>query len=141
MLQKTLVFVKPDGVARQLTGEIIHRFERKGLRIKGLKMLKMSENLAEQHYAIHKGKPFYEGLIDFITSGPIVAMVLEGPDAIDLCRSIIGATNPLKSTPGSIRGDYCSQTQQNLVHGSDSPENAEREISLFFHEEELISVS
>ncbi len=139
MSQRTLIFVKPDGVARRLSGEIMSRFERKGLRIIGLKMMKISRELAEKHYAVHKGKPFYNDLIDFITSGPIVAMVLEGPDAVDLSRILIGATNPLQSTPGSIRGDFCLQTQQNLVHGSDSTENAEREIALFFREEELIA--
>jgi len=137
MSERSLVFVKPDGVERQLTGEIISRFEKKGLKIIGIKMMRMSRELAEEHYAVHKGKPFYDGLIDFITSGPIVACVLEGPDAIELCRILIGATNPMKSVPGSIRGDFCLETQKNLVHGSDSPENAEREIALFFREEEL----
>ena len=131
-MERTLILVKPDAFARGLTGEIIARFERKGLKIVALKHMTVTEDLAKQHYAEHDGKPFFGELVEFITSGPIVAMVLEGEDAIKAARQVIGATNPLEAAPGSIRGDYAVQIGQNLVHGSDSPESAAREIEIFF---------
>jgi len=131
-VQRTLILVKPDAFARNLTGEIILRFERKGLTLVALRLLTMERELAERHYAEHDGKPFFGELVDFITSGPLVAMVLEGEEAIRAARQVIGATNPLEATTGSIRGDFAVQTGQNMVHGSDSPESAAREIGLFF---------
>jgi nucleoside-diphosphate kinase len=131
-MDRTLILVKPDAFERRLTGEIIARMERKGLRIASLKMTAVDEQLAKRHYAEHEGKPFFNDLVAFITSGPIVAMVLEGPNAIEAARQLIGATNGLEATPGSIRGDYAVETRRNLVHGSDSPESAEREIALYF---------
>ena len=131
-MDKTLILVKPDAFARNLTGEIIARFERKGLRIVALRHMTMDTQLAEQHYAEHDGKPFFGELVEFITSAPLVAMVLEGEQAITAARQVIGATNPLEAAPGSIRGDYALEIGQNLVHGSDSPESAAREIGLFF---------
>jgi nucleoside-diphosphate kinase len=133
-MDKTLILVKPDAFARGLTGEIIARFERKGLRIVALKYMQMARDLASQHYAEHEGKPFYGGLVDFITSGPLVAMVLEGYEAVDAARQVIGATNPLEASPGSIRGDYALEVGQNMVHGADSNESAAREAKLFFPE-------
>jgi nucleoside-diphosphate kinase len=133
-MERTLILVKPDAFARNLTGEIIARFERKGLRLSGLKQMTMSRELAEQHYAEHAGKGFYDELVDFITSGPLVAMVLEGEQAVPAARQVIGATNPLEATTGSIRGDYAIEVGQNMVHGSDSPESATREVGLFFSE-------
>jgi nucleoside-diphosphate kinase len=131
-VERTLILVKPDAFARGLTGEIIARFERKGLRIVALKHMRVTEELARQHYAEHEGKPFFGELVEFITSGPIVAMVLEGESAITAARQVIGATNPLEATTGSIRGDFAVQVGQNMVHGSDSPESGERESKLFF---------
>jgi nucleoside-diphosphate kinase len=131
-MDRTLILVKPDAFARNLTGEIIARFERKGLRIAALKYMTMDTQLAEQHYAEHEGKSFYDELVTFITSGPLVAMVLEGQDAVRSARQVIGATNPLDAAPGSIRGDFAIEVGQNMVHGSDSPESAEREANLFF---------
>ena len=131
-MDRTLILVKPDAFARNLTGEIIARFERKGLRIAALKHMTVTEDLAKQHYAEHEGKPFFGELVEFITSGPIVAMVLEGEQAITAARQVIGATNPLEAAPGSIRGDFAIEVGQNMVHGSDSPESAEREAKLFF---------
>ncbi|HWF25095.1 MAG TPA: nucleoside-diphosphate kinase [Solirubrobacteraceae bacterium] len=131
-MQRTLILVKPDAFARALTGEIIARFERKGLRIAALGHLTMSRELGERHYAEHAGKPFFDDLVAFISSGPLVAMVLEGVQAIAAARQAIGATDPLQAVPGSIRGDYALEVGQNMVHGSDSPESAEREIALFF---------
>jgi nucleoside-diphosphate kinase len=131
-MDRTLILVKPDAFARNLTGEIIARFERKGLRIAELKKMQMTEDLAKQHYAEHEGKPFFGELVDFITSGPLVAMILEGQDAVKAARQVIGATNPLEATTGSIRGDFAIEVGQNMVHGSDSPESAEREANLFF---------
>ena len=131
-MDKTLILVKPDAFARNLTGEIIARFERKGLRIVALRHMTMDVALAEQHYAEHDGKPFFGELVEFITSGPIVAMVLEGEQAIKAARQVIGATNPLEATTGSIRGDFAIEVGQNMVHGSDSPESGEREAKLFF---------
>jgi nucleoside-diphosphate kinase len=131
-MDRTLILVKPDAFARNLTGEIIARFERKGLRIAALRYMTMERQMAEQHYAEHEGKPFFEELVSFITSGPLVAMVLEGQDAVTAARQVIGATNPLEAAPGSIRGDFAIEVGQNMVHGSDSPESAEREANLFF---------
>jgi nucleoside-diphosphate kinase len=131
-VERTLILVKPDAFARNLTGEIIARFERKGLRLAALKQMTMTPGLAAQHYAEHEGKPFFGELVDFITSGPLVAMVLEGEHAIVAARQVIGATNPLEANTGSIRGDYALEVGQNMVHGSDAPESAAREVALFF---------
>jgi nucleoside-diphosphate kinase len=131
-VERTLILVKPDAFARNLTGEIIARFERKGLRLVALQLMTMTRELASQHYAEHQGKGFYDELVDFITSGPLVAMVLEGESAIRAARQVIGATNPLEATTGSIRGDYAVSVGQNMVHGSDAPESAQREVALFF---------
>ena len=133
-MERTLILVKPDAFARGLTGEIIARFERKGLRIVALQHMTMTEELASQHYAEHEGKPFYGELVGFITSGPLVAMVLEGESAVEAARQVIGATNPLEASPGSIRGDFAIEVGQNMVHGSDSSESAAREVGLFFPE-------
>jgi nucleoside-diphosphate kinase len=131
-VDRTLILVKPDAFSRNLTGEIVARFERKGLRIAALKLMTMDRALAEQHYAEHEGKPFFGELVEFITSGPLVAMVLEGHEAVVAARQVIGATNPLEAAPGSIRGDFALQVGQNMVHGSDSNESAAREVGLFF---------
>jgi nucleoside-diphosphate kinase len=131
-MERTLILVKPDAFARNLTGEIIARFERKGLKLVALKLMTMTRELAQQHYAEHEGKPFFDELVSFITSGPLVAMVFEGEHAIEAARQVIGATNPLQATTGSIRGDYALEVGQNMVHGSDSPESAAREVKLFF---------
>ena len=133
-MERTLILVKPDAFARNLTGEIIVRFERKGLRLAALKQMTMTADLAERHYAEHAEKPFFGELVSFITSGPLVAMVLEGDRAVEPARQVIGATDPLKASPGSIRGDFAIEVGQNMVHGSDSPESAVREVSLFFPE-------
>jgi nucleoside-diphosphate kinase len=131
-MERTLILVKPDAFARNLTGEIIARFERKGLTLVALSLSTISRELASRHYAEHEGKPFYEELVSFITSGPLVAMVLEGEQAVVAARQLIGATNPLEANTGSIRGDYAVAVGQNMVHGSDSPESAAREVALFF---------
>jgi nucleoside-diphosphate kinase len=133
-MDRTLILVKPDAFARGLTGEIVARFERKGLRIVALRLMQMDRDLAGRHYAEHEGKPFFGELVDFITSGPLVAMVLEGYEAVKAARQVIGATNPLDATTGSIRGDFALEVGQNMVHGSDSNESAEREAKLFFPE-------
>lgn len=131
-MERTLILVKPDAFARNLSGEIIARFERKGLRLAAMQQMTISRELAGQHYAEHEGKPFYGELVDFITSGPLVAMVLEGEHAIGAARQVIGATNPLEAATGSIRGDYALEVGQNMVHGSDAPGSSAREVSLFF---------
>jgi nucleoside-diphosphate kinase len=131
-MDRTLILVKPDAFERGLTGEIIARFERKGLRIVALQHMTMSADIAQQHYAEHEGKPFFGELVEFITSGPLVAMVLEGDQAVAAARQVIGATNPIEAAPGSIRGDFAIAVGQNMVHGSDSPESAQREAALFF---------
>ena len=131
-MDRTLILVKPDAFARNLTGEIVARFERKGLRIVALRLMTLDQQIAEQHYAEHVGKPFFEELVSFITSGPLVAMVLEGTEAVRAARQVIGATNPLEAVPGSIRGDFAIEVGQNMVHGSDSPESGQREAALFF---------
>jgi nucleoside-diphosphate kinase len=133
-MERTLILVKPDAFARSLTGEVIARFERKGLRIVALKQMRVERELAERHYAEHTDKPFFGDLVDFITGGPLVAAVFEGYEAVVAARQVIGATNPLEASPGSIRGDYALEVQTNLVHGSDSAESAEREVGLFFPE-------
>jgi nucleoside-diphosphate kinase len=133
-MERTLILVKPDAFARNLTGEIIARFERKGLRLAALKQMTMTTDLAERHYAEHAEKPFFGELTSFITSGPLVAMVLEGDRAVEAARQVIGATDPLQASPGSIRGDFAIDVGQNMVHGSDSQESAAREVDLFFPE-------
>lgn len=138
-LERTLLLVKPDGVQRLLVGRVLTRFEERGLKLVGLKLVQVDRALAEQHYAVHREKPFFRGLVDFITSGPLVAVVLEGPNAIAIVRAMNGATRPHEAAPGSIRGDLAVETAQNLVHGSDSPETAEAEIALWFRPEELLS--
>jgi nucleoside-diphosphate kinase len=130
--ERTLVLIKPDGVRRRLAGEVLSRIERKGLRIVAMDMRVVGKDLAETHYAEHAGKPFYGSLVEFITSGPLVAMVVEGPRAIEAFRALAGATDPVKAAPGTIRGDYALEVQDNIVHGSDSPDSAEREIKIFF---------
>jgi nucleoside-diphosphate kinase len=131
-MERTLILVKPDAFARNLTGEIVSRFERKGLSLVALQLMTISRDLAQRHYAEHEDKPFFGELVDFITSGPLVAMVLEGEQAIVAARQVIGATNPLEAATGSIRGDYAVAVGQNMVHGSDSPESSAREVGLFF---------
>lgn len=138
-MERTLVIIKPDGVQRGLIGEITARFERRGLRIAGMKLVQIGEVLAERHYAIHKGKPFYEPLIRYITSSPVVVMVLEGNDAIEIVRRTMGATHPAEAAPGTIRADFGLEIGRNLVHGSDGPETAAFEVPLFFTEEEILS--
>jgi len=130
--ERTLVLIKPDGVRRGLTGEVLARIERKGLRIVAMDLRTVGKDLAETHYAEHVGKPFYGSLVEFITSGPLVALVAEGPRAIEAFRALAGATDPVKAGPGTIRGDYALEVQDNIVHGSDSPDSAEREIKIFF---------
>jgi nucleoside-diphosphate kinase len=137
-VERTLILIKPDGVERGLIGPIITRFEQRGLKLAGLKLLQVSEQLARRHYAIHAGKPFFEPLIEYITSAPVVAMVLEGPEAVLVARNTIGATRPAEATAGSIRGDFGLMVGRNLVHGSDSPENAANEVAMWFDEAELI---
>jgi nucleoside-diphosphate kinase len=131
-MERTLILIKPDAFARNLSGEIIARFERKGLRLVAMNLMTLTREKAERHYAEHAGKGFYDELVTFITSGPLVAMVLEGEQAVVAARQVIGATNPLEATTGSIRGDYAIEVGQNMVHGSDSPESAAREVGLFF---------
>ncbi|MBK7746003.1 MAG: nucleoside-diphosphate kinase [Candidatus Obscuribacter sp.] len=137
--ERTFVAIKPDGVERGLIGEIIGRFEKRGLKLVGLKLMRVSVDLAGRHYGEHKGKPFFDGLVKFITSGPIVAMVWEGKNAITLARNVIGATNPAQAAQGTIRGDLAVEIGRNAVHGSDGPESAAREIGLFFNEDELVN--
>jgi nucleoside-diphosphate kinase len=138
-MQRTLILLKPDAVQRRLVGEVIARFERKGLRLVGLKLLTASRDLAEKHYAVHKGKAFYDSLLSFLTSGPTVAMVWEGREAVAACRKLMGETDGAKAAPGTVRGDFGLSVQNNLVHGSDSPENAAAEIALWFKAEELVA--
>ena len=138
-MQRTLVLLKPDAIHRRLVGALLQRFEQKGLRLVGLKLVQASRQLAEQHYAVHKGKPFYDSLLQFLTSGPTVAVVLEGREAVAVVRQIMGPTDGTKASPGTIRGDYALSVQNNLIHGSDSPENATAEIKLWFRPEELVS--
>jgi nucleoside-diphosphate kinase len=138
-LERTFLAIKPDGVQRGLVGEIIRRFETKGFTLVGLKLLKVSRELAEQHYGVHRERPFFGSLVEFITSSPVVAMVWEGDGVIASARKIIGATNPLTAEPGTIRGDFGLNIGRNLIHGSDAPETAQQEIALWFKDEELVS--
>jgi nucleoside-diphosphate kinase len=138
-LERTLIIIKPDAVQRGLVGQIITRFERRGLRLAGLKLIHIDESLAERHYAIHKGKPFYEPLIQYITSSPVVVLALEGNDAIEIARRTMGATNPAEAAPGTIRADFALEIGRNLVHGSDGPDTAAIEVPLFFTEDEILS--
>ncbi len=137
MIERTVVLVKPDGVQRQLVGRVLARYEDRGLKLVGLKLVRVSRELAETHYAVHRGKPFFEGLVEFITSAPLVAAVLEGPEAIAVVRAINGATRPDEAAPGTIRGDFALETAQNLVHASDSAETAIEELALWFRPDEL----
>ncbi len=137
-MERTLVLVKPDGVQRGLIGEVIARFERRGLRLVGAKFIQVSQTLAETHYAEHRGKPFYNGLISYITSAPVMAMVWEGPNAVAAVRQTVGSTKPVESAPGSIRHDYALEVGRNLIHASDKPETGESEIALWFKHEELV---
>src|SRR6202163_1144916 len=138
-MQQTLILIKPDGVQRRLVGAIVRRFERKGLRLAGLKLVRPTRALAEKHYAVHKGKPFYDALLQFLTSGPTVAMVWEGREAVVVGRALMGATDGTKAPPATIRGDFALSVQNNLVHGSDNPENAKLEIDLWFGPGELVN--
>ena len=139
MRERTFVMVKPDGVARALVGEIVSRFERRGFKICGMKQMRIPRELGERHYEEHKGKPFYEPLLEYITSGPVVCMVLEGENSVAVVRSMMGKTNPQDAMPGTIRGDLSQVTGRNIIHGSDSSESAKREINLFFNDYELHS--
>jgi nucleoside-diphosphate kinase len=138
-MQQTLILLKPDCVQRRLVGTVIQRFEQKGLRLVGLKLVQASRDLAEKHYAVHKGKPFYDSLLKFLTSGPTVAMVWEGREAVTVARTLMGPTDGTKAAPATIRGDFAISVQNNLVHGSDSPDNARMEIALWFTSPELVS--
>ena len=138
MTERTLVLVKPDGVQRLLVGRILVRFEERGLKLVGLKLVHVDRALAEQHYAVHREKPFFGGLVDFITSSPLVAVALDGPNAIAVVRSMVGATRPHEAAPGTIRGDFALETAQNLIHASDGPETAVAELGLWFAPDELI---
>jgi len=140
-VERTLVILKPDAVQRGLVGEIVQRFERRGLRIAAMKLMHIDRELAEKHYAVHKGKPFYSGLIEYITSSPVVVMVIEAGGAIDIVRRTMGATNPAEAAPGTIRADFGLEVGRNLVHGSDGPDTAAFEVSLFFEDEEILSYS
>ncbi|MEJ2209088.1 MAG: nucleoside-diphosphate kinase [Anaerolineae bacterium] len=137
-MERTLVIVKPDGVQRGLIGPILTRLERRGLRFAALKLMQITPELAERHYAVHKGKPFYAGLIEFITSGPVVVVVVEGRNAIDIVRKTLGATNPAQADPGTIRADFGLEIGRNLVHGSDGPDTAAYEIPIFFDDSEIV---
>lgn len=137
-METTLVLLKPDAVQRGLIGEIVNRLEKTGLKIAGMKLMQVSQELANEHYGEHVGKPFFEGLVSFITSGPIVAMAVQGNGAVGIVRKTMGATNPAESPPGTVRGDYGIDIGRNLVHGSDSVESAKREVALFFEESELV---
>ncbi len=138
-MERTLVIVKPDAVQRSLIGEVLKRLETRGLKMVGLKMMAVSPELAQRHYAVHQGKPFFEGLIRYITSSPVVVAVFEGKDAIAAVRSTVGSTNPVQATPGTIRGDFGMEIGRNLVHASDAPETAKNEVALWFKDEELVS--
>jgi nucleoside-diphosphate kinase len=138
-MERTLIIVKPEGVQRGLIGNVITRLELRGLKFVGLKLLHITPELAERHYGVHKGKPFYPGLVKHITSGPVVVGVVEGPEAISVVRTTMGATNPAEAIPGTIRGDYALEIGFNIIHGSDGPETAVQEINLFFRSQELLS--
>ena len=136
-MERTLIIVKPDGVHRGLVGEVLGRFEARGLKLVGLKLMRISRELAERHYAEHQGKGFYDGLVTFITSGPVVVGVVEGPGVIAMVRTMMGATNPANAAPGTLRGDFAVAVSYNVIHGSDGPESAQREIGLYFSPDEL----
>src|SRR5207248_6472915 len=138
VMEKTIILLKPDCLHRRLAGAVLQRFERKGLRLAAVKLVRPSRSLAEQHYAVHKGKPFYDSLLTFLTSGPTLAVVLEGREAVAVVRQLMGPTDGSKAPPGTIRGDYAISVQNNLIHGSDSPENAAAEIKLWFRPDELV---
>ena len=138
-MERTLILLKPDCVHRRLVGTVLQRFQQKGLRLAALKLVHADRGLAERHYAVHKGKPFYESLLRFLTAGPTVALVLEGREAVTVARNLIGPTDGAKAPPGTIRGDFAISVQNNLVHGSDSPENAAAEVALWFKPDELVS--
>ena len=138
MIERTLVLIKPDGVQRLLVGRILARYEERGLKICGLKLVHIDRDLAERHYAVHREKPFFAGLVEFIVSGPLVALCLEGPNAISVTRAINGATRPQEAAPGTVRGDLALETAQNIVHASDSPATAVEELALWFRAEELL---
>lgn len=140
-MERSLVLIKPDAIQRGLTGEIISRLEEKGLKLVAMKMIHMDKSMAEKHYAIHKGKPFFEELVSFITSSPIIAIVFQGNNAVNIIRRSMGETNPAESASGTIRGDFAISIEHNLIHGSDSPENATKEISLFFSSGEILDYS
>ncbi len=140
-MERTLAIIKPDAVQRGLVGTVIQRLERRGLRIAAMKMMRMTKELAERHYGIHKGKPFYKGLVSYITSGPVVVMAIEGNGAIETVRKTMGATNPAEAQPGTIRADFALEIGRNLIHGSDSPESALTEVALFFDDDEMLSYS
>jgi nucleoside-diphosphate kinase len=137
--ERTLVLIKPDGVQRLLAGRILARYEDRGLKVVGLKLVRVDRGLAEQHYAVHRAKPFFASLVEFITSGPVVALALEGPNAIAVVRTLNGATRPHEAAPGTIRGDFAVETAQNLVHASDGPETAQAELALWFRPDELLA--
>ena len=137
-MERTFVMIKPDGVQRRLIGKVIERLEQSGLKIVAMKFLHVSKELAEKHYEVHKGKPFYDGLIKYITSGPVVVMVIEGMNAIERVRTLVGATDPQKAMPGTIRGDFAQHIGRNIIHASDGEETAEKEIKLWFSEDEII---
>lgn len=138
-MEKTFLMVKPDGVQRNLIGEIVQRFEKKGFKLAGAKLMQISNELAEEHYGEHKERPFFGELVEFITSGPVFAMVWEGENVIATARNMMGKTNPLEAAPSTVRGDFGITVGKNIIHGSDSPESAEREINLFFDEKELVT--
>ncbi|MHA2357580.1 MAG: nucleoside-diphosphate kinase [Candidatus Heimdallarchaeaceae archaeon] len=138
-MEREFIMIKPDGVQRGLIGEVIQRIERVGFKIIGMKMIQVSMEQAKEHYAIHEGKPFYEGLLEYITSGPVVAMVVEGKEAVKITRKIVGATDPVNAEPGSIRGDYALEIGRNIIHAADSPENAIAEYKIYFKEEEFLN--
>lgn len=137
-IERTLVLVKPNGVERGLVGEVVSRFERRGLSLRGCRLMQVSRELAENHYEEHKDKPFFADLVDFITSGPVMAMVVEGVSAVKVVRDMMGATDPLEAAPGTIRGDFALEIGENIVHGSDAPETADREIALYFSSDDLL---
>jgi nucleoside-diphosphate kinase len=136
-MERSLVLIKPDAIQRGLAGEVISRLERRGLKIVAMKMLQINKSLAQRHYAIHKGKAFFDDLVNFITSSPIIAIIFQGKDAVEIVRQTMGETDPAKACPGTIRGDFGLDIEHNLIHGSDSPENAAKEINLFFSQEEV----
>lgn len=139
-MERSLIILKPDAVQRGLIGPILTRIEQRGLRIVGMKLMQIDEALARRHYAIHEGKPFFDSLISYITSGPVVVLVVTGANVIEIVRSMVGATNPVKAAPGTIRGDFALEIGRNLIHASDSPENGEMEVNLFFRPEELVDM-